>query len=67
MNEMSRGATAIKSRGLYKNVEREVIVSIVTLKELGQLTQLVREADPDAFMIVSNVHEVLGEGFRRRI
>ncbi len=67
MEKTSRGATAIKSRGLYKNVEREVIVSIVTLKELGTVTDLVKEIDPDAFMIINNVHEVRGEGFRRRI
>ncbi|MCF8242265.1 MAG: YitT family protein [Melioribacteraceae bacterium] len=67
MDEFSRGATAIKSRGLYKNVEREVIVTIVTLKEIGKLQEKIKEIDPDAFMIINNVHEVLGKGFRRRI
>lgn len=67
MNDLSRGATAIKSRGLYKNIEREVIVTVVTLKELGTLTAIIRDIDPDAFVIINNVHEVLGEGFRRRI
>ncbi len=67
MANMSRGATAIKSRGLYKDVEREVIFTIVTLKELGKLTELIKEIDPDAFVIINNVHEVLGKGFRRRI
>jgi uncharacterized membrane-anchored protein YitT (DUF2179 family) len=67
MNEMSRGATALKARGLYRNVEREIIYTIVTLKELTTLTEMIREIDPDAFIIVNNVHEVLGKGFRRRI
>ncbi len=67
MNEISRGATAIKSRGLYKNVEREVIVTVVTLKELGTVTQLIKNIDPEAFVIINNVHEVRGHGFRRRI
>ncbi|MFC2134842.1 YitT family protein [Bacteroidota bacterium] len=67
ITEFSRGITALKSRGLYKDVEREVIVAVVTLKELGSLTERVKEIDPDAFIIVSNVHEVLGKGFRRRI
>lgn len=66
-NELSRGATALKSRGLYQNVEREVIVAIVTLKELGKLQDLIKTIDPDAFVVVNNVHEVLGNGFRRRI
>jgi uncharacterized membrane-anchored protein YitT (DUF2179 family) len=67
MNDLSRGATALKSRGIYKNVEREVIFTVVTLKELGALTDMIKEVDPDAFVIINNVHEVRGEGFRRRI
>jgi uncharacterized membrane-anchored protein YitT (DUF2179 family) len=66
-NVLSRGATALKSRGLYKNVDREVIVTIVTLKELSRLQELIEEIDPDAFVVINNVHEVLGNGFRRRI
>ncbi len=67
IGNLSRGATAIKTRGLYKNVERDMIFTVVTLKELGALRDLVQEIDPDAFMIINNVHEVLGSGFRRRI
>ena len=66
-NTMSRGATALKSRGLYQNIEREVIVTIVTLKEVSNLQALIKKIDPDAFVIINNVHEVLGNGFRRRI
>jgi uncharacterized membrane-anchored protein YitT (DUF2179 family) len=66
-NTMSRGATALKSRGLYQNIEREVIVTIVTLKEVSNLQALIKNIDPDAFVIINNVHEVLGNGFRRRI
>ncbi len=67
MHELSRGATALKGRGLYKNIEREIIVTVVTLKELGKLINLIKNIDPDAFVTVHNVHEVLGEGFRKRI
>lgn len=67
MNEMSRGATALKARGIYRNVDREVLLTVVTLKELTKLTHIIRKIDPTAFVTVNNVHEVLGEGFRRRI
>ncbi len=67
MNELSRGATGLRAHGLYKNVEREILVSVVTLREVGQLIDMIKEIDPEAFVIISNVHEVLGEGFRRRI
>jgi uncharacterized membrane-anchored protein YitT (DUF2179 family) len=67
MNELSRGATGLKAHGLYKNIEREILVTVVTLREVGQLTELIKEIDPNAFVIIGNVHEVLGEGFRKRI
>lgn len=67
MNDLSRGATALKSRGLYRNIDREVVFTVVPLKELTELTDQIRKIDPDAFVIINNVHEVLGEGFRRRI
>jgi uncharacterized membrane-anchored protein YitT (DUF2179 family) len=66
-SDLSRGATAIKGRGLYKNVEREILVTVVALRELSKLIRIVKEIDPTAFVTVNNVHEVLGEGFRRRI
>ena len=66
MNDMSRGATALKSRGLYRNVDREVIMTIITMKEISKLNDLCKEIDDDAFIIISNVHEVFGKGFRRR-
>jgi uncharacterized membrane-anchored protein YitT (DUF2179 family) len=67
MNNFSRGATAIKARGLYKNIEREIIITVVALRELGKLTSTIKQIDPNAFVTVNNVHEVLGEGFRKRI
>lgn len=67
MNDLSRGATAIKARGLYRNIDREVIVTVVTLKELGKLLSIIKRIDPKAFVTIHNVHEVMGEGFRRRI
>lgn len=67
MDELSRGATALYGRGLYTNQEREVIFTVITRKEMTLLTDLVKEIDPKAFIIINNVHEVLGEGFRRRV
>ena len=67
MDDLSRGVKMLKSRGIYKNIDREVIIAVVQLKELGTLIEKVKEIDPDAFIIVNNVHEVLGHGFRRRI
>lgn len=67
MNDFSRGATAVKARGLYRNFDREIIFTVVALRELGKLTAAIKQIDPQAFVTVNNVHEVLGEGFRKRI
>jgi len=67
MEKMSRGATALHGRGLYTSQEREVIFTVVTRKEIGLLTETIKEIDPHAFVIINNVHEVLGYGFRRRV
>ncbi|HRP02172.1 MAG TPA: YitT family protein [Candidatus Kapabacteria bacterium] len=66
MHDMNRGATAIKTRGIYRNLDREMIFTVVTLKELSELESMVKNIDPSAFIIITNVHEVLGKGFRRR-
>lgn len=67
LHDLGRGVTAIDTRGAYRNVEREMLLTVVPLREVSRLVDLVREIDPHAFVIINNVHEVLGEGFRRRI
>jgi uncharacterized membrane-anchored protein YitT (DUF2179 family) len=67
IDDMNRGATVLKGIGLYQNVDRNVLTTVVSLKELGKLTSIVKQIDPKAFVTVHNVHEVLGEGFRRRV
>ena len=67
MENLSRGCTAFKTRGLYKNIDRDVILTVVTVRELGKLEHIIKEIDEDAFVIINNIHEVQGKGFRRRI
>ncbi len=67
LQEMSRGATSLYGRGLYTDTEREILFTVITRRETTLLIDLVKEVDPKAFIVINNVHEVLGEGFRRRI
>lgn len=64
LNQLSRGATALKGRGLYLDQEKEIILSVVTRKEIGQLKELAKDIDPKSFIIINEVYEVLGEGFK---
>ncbi len=67
VQDMGRGATAIEAQGVFTNEPRKVLYTVVSRKEIGTLVQVVKAIDPQAFIIVNNVHEVLGEGFRGRI
>lgn len=62
--ELGRGATAIEARGVYSGESREMIFTVISRKELDSLKQIVRTIDPRALMIISEVHEAIGEGFK---
>ncbi len=66
MEGMGRGATAFHGKGLYRGVERDILFTVVNRRETYRLVDRVRKIDPNAFVIINRVHEVLGEGFMAR-
>ena len=66
ITEMNRGVTLLKGISVYREVDVNVIFSVVMKKEVPVLRRLVKEIDPESFMIITQVHEVLGKGFRKR-
>lgn len=64
LHEMDRGITAIPAKGMYSNDEKQMLVCAVEKKEITALMDIVDKKDPQAFMIVTDAREVLGEGFR---
>ena len=64
MNELERGVTGLHAKGMYTKEDKCVLYCIVTQKEIIGLKDIVNEVDPSAFVIVSDVKEVLGEGFQ---
>jgi uncharacterized membrane-anchored protein YitT (DUF2179 family) len=63
MNELDRGLTGLEARGMYTKEYKCVLYCVVSRKEIVRLKDVVHEVDPAAFVIVSDVREVLGEGF----
>lgn len=63
MEEMERGVTVLKGHGSFTKQERDVLYCVVARNELIRLKNLVTSVDPHAFVSVSAVHDVLGEGF----
>lgn len=64
LGEMDRGATIVKGYGAYTGRDKNVLYVVVGRHQLLRLKKIIREHDPRAFVIINNVHEVLGEGFR---
>ena len=65
LEDLDRGATALHGRGLYTGTDRDILLSVVARSELNHLKEIVYRIDPQAFVIVADVREVLGEGFKR--
>lgn len=64
MTELERGVTGLHAKGMYTSEEKCMLYCIVSQKEIVLLKDIVTEIDPKAFIIVSEVREVLGEGFQ---
>ena len=64
-SRLARGATFLHAEGSYSRKEIKVVLTAVKRRQLVQLKQLVSQIDPDAFVIVQEAHQVLGDGFSR--
>ena len=64
IDNLDRGATELKGRGMYTKKEKNLLICVVNTKESVKLKELVSEIDDSAFVIVADVREVLGEGFK---
>lgn len=63
MTELDRGVTGLEARGMYSGDEKCMLYCVVSKKEIVSLKELVTRIDRNAFVIVGDVREVLGEGF----
>jgi uncharacterized membrane-anchored protein YitT (DUF2179 family) len=63
MQEMERGVTVLRGYGFFTKNEREVLYCVVGRNEIVRLKGVITSVDPHAFVSVSEVHDVLGEGF----
>ncbi|ABR50219.1 protein of unknown function DUF161 [Alkaliphilus metalliredigens QYMF] len=64
MQEIGRGVTALEGRGLYTGNKREVLMCVVNRAQVTKVKKIVHEIDDKAFIMMTTIHEVLGEGFK---
>lgn len=62
--ELDRGVTFLQGKGVYTNEDKNVLLVVVSKKQEVHLKKVIKNIDPSAFIIVSDVHEVLGQGFK---
>lgn len=63
--KLDRGVTFLDGHGYYSRQDKKVILTVVKKGQLAELKELVMERDKDAFVIVQEAHQVLGDGFSR--
>lgn len=64
MEDVKRGVTALHGQGMYTGQERDILLCVFSQKEITKVKNAVSEIDKNAFLIVTDFKEVLGEGFQ---
>ncbi|MCF8303842.1 MAG: YitT family protein [Bacteroidales bacterium] len=64
LKDLNRGGTIIPGKGMYKEMDKSIIFTVVSRRELTVLQYYIHEVDANAFLTVMDAHEILGEGFK---
>jgi len=62
--DMERGMTILQGKGAYTGAEHSVLYCVINRSEVSQLKAILQEVDPQAFMVIGQAHEAVGEGFK---
>jgi uncharacterized membrane-anchored protein YitT (DUF2179 family) len=63
LHTMDRGVTGLFGTGMYTRADKTVLLTVVSMKEIVSVKEIVKETDGEAFILVADVREVFGEGF----
>lgn len=64
-DKLERGVTLLNGQGYYSGQDKQVILCAIKKRQAAELKQLVTDVDSDAFIILQEAHQVLGDGFKR--
>ena len=64
LKDLDRTATCIKSSGLYTGKDKEMIFLVVSYKEVAGVKVTIKEADPQAFVVVTDAYDTFGDGWK---
>ena len=60
LDKVGRGVTFIRGQGAYSGQDEQILYTIITLRELRRIKEIIRQVDPNAFVVVHNTLEVMG-------
>ena len=63
MKDMDRGVTQLTARGAYTGTERPTLLCVISRSEITSFKRILREEDENAFVIIVEAHEAIGDGF----
>lgn len=63
LTSLDRGVTSLNATGMYSNKDRKMLFCVVSKKEIVKIIEISKRIDPASFIIISDVREVMGEGF----
>ncbi|CAG0933508.1 hypothetical protein TFLX_03082 [Thermoflexales bacterium] len=64
IEELQRGVTLWQGQGMYSNQDRQILFCAVSRAEVNPIKAIIHEADPQAFVVIGEAYEALGEGFK---
>jgi uncharacterized membrane-anchored protein YitT (DUF2179 family) len=64
INDLGRGGTFLKGKGMFTNDDKNVIFTVVSRREVSIIEEHINNIDPDAFITIMDASEILGEGFQ---
>jgi uncharacterized membrane-anchored protein YitT (DUF2179 family) len=63
--KLGRGTTYLYGEGSYTGNQTKVVLTAIKRQQLSELKEVVTDIDPNAFIIVQEAHQVLGDGFSK--
>ena len=63
LTQVDRGVTLLNGQGGYLGNETQLVLTVISNRELIKVEKLIHQIDPECFMVVSRVSEVRGRGF----
>ena len=64
VEDLNRSASTYRAEGIYTHQDHTVIMTTMGRQQGSRLQRVIREADPHAFVVITNTSQVIGKGFR---